>query len=130
MWEELRAAVQSIMLNDEEDQILRSYSSMGKYSVHLYVVMVLVFILAVWKLNIPPRVQFFLWLISNNRVLTRDNLVKRREVTDATCLFCSEKESISHLFFDCCVAMHVWKFISLCWIEVLVLILNRLPPCG
>ena len=30
MWEELRAAVQSIMLNDEEDQILRSYSSMGK----------------------------------------------------------------------------------------------------
>jgi hypothetical protein len=33
MWEELRAAVESIVLTDEEDQILWSYSSSGKYSV-------------------------------------------------------------------------------------------------
>jgi len=119
MWEELRTAVQSIRMNDEEDQILWSYSSTGKYSVQsLYAVInhrgvVPVFVPAVWKLNIPPRVQFFLWLVSNNRVLTRDNLAKRREVTDATCLFCNEKESISHVFFECCVAMHVWKFVSI-----------------
>jgi hypothetical protein len=90
MWEELKAAVQSITLNNEEDQILWTYSSSGKYSVRsLYAIVnhrgvVPIFIHAVWKLNIPPRVQFFLWLLSNNRVLTRDNLAKRREVNDPT----------------------------------------------
>jgi hypothetical protein len=63
-------------------------------------------------LNIPPRVQFLLWLLSNNRVLTRDNLAKRREVNDPTGLFCDEKESISHLFFHCCVAKNVWESVS------------------
>jgi hypothetical protein len=33
LWEELKAAVESIVLNDEEDQILWTYSSTGKYSV-------------------------------------------------------------------------------------------------
>ena len=120
MWEELKAAVQSIALNNEEDQILWTYSSSGKYSVQsLYAIVnhrgvVRIFVHAVWKLNIPPRVQFFLWLLSNNRVLTRDNLAKRREVNDPTCLFCNEKESITHLFFQCCVAINVWEYISGC----------------
>ena len=70
------------------------------------------FVGSIWKLTIPPRVQFFLWLLSNNRVLTRDNLGKCREVSDPTCLFCSEKESISHLFFECCVARNIWLIIS------------------
>jgi hypothetical protein len=29
----------------------------------------------------------FLWLLANNKVLTRDNLAKRRAVNDKTCLF-------------------------------------------
>jgi len=57
-------------------------------------------------------VQIFLWLLSKNRLLTRDNLAKRREVNDPSCLFCSENESIVHLFFDCCVATNVWQYIS------------------
>ena len=66
----------------------------------------------VWKLQIPPRVQIFLWLLAKNRILTRDNLAKRREVTDPPCLLCDEKESISHLFFHCCVAKNVCEFVS------------------
>jgi hypothetical protein len=45
-------------------------------------------------------------------VLTRDNLSKRRPVDDPTCLFCSEIESGSHLFFHCCVAKALWAVIS------------------
>ena len=60
----------------------------------------------------PPRVHFFLWLLSQNRLLTRDNLQKRRDVRDPTCLFCAESETISHLFFNCCVAVNVWRIIS------------------
>ena len=51
-----------------------------------------------------PRVHIFLWLLSNNKILTRMNLAKRQHVEDKTCLFCSEQETVGHLFFDCCVA--------------------------
>ena len=117
--------MENIELNDEEDHILSTYSSSGKYSVQsLYAIVnhrgvIPVFVQAVWKLNIPPRVQFFLWLLSNNRLLTRDNLAKRRELNDPTCLFCNEKESITHLFFQCCVASHVCEYIS-GWLDKVV----------
>lgn len=70
------------------------------------------YVSSIWKLNIPPRVQFHLWLLSNNKLLTMDNLAKRRAVNDPTCLMCAENESISHLFFCCCVSTLVWKCIS------------------
>jgi hypothetical protein len=70
------------------------------------------FVSSVWKILIPPRVEFFLWLLSNDRLLTRDNVAKRRNVNDPACLFCSEPESITHLFFDCCVAKNIWLIVS------------------
>jgi hypothetical protein len=38
MWEDLRSIGESINLNDEEDQILWSYSSSGKYSVQSLII--------------------------------------------------------------------------------------------
>lgn len=38
-------------------------------------------------------------------------LTARREVSDMTCVFCSETETIHHLFFlfeCCCVAKSIW----------------------
>lgn len=70
------------------------------------------FVSSIWKLQIPPRVHFFLWLLSNNWLLTRDNLSKRREVHDPSCLFCAEDESISHLFFQWCISSTIWSLIS------------------
>ena len=68
---------------------------------------------AVWQLNVPPRVHIFLWLLYNNKLLTRDNLQKKkRDAEDKSCLFCCEEESINHLFFDCCVSKLIWGWIS------------------
>lgn len=53
-----------------------------------------------------------MWLLSKNKVLTRDNLNKRMHLDCTTCLFCQEQESVSHLFFDCCVARKVWSEIA------------------
>lgn len=95
-----------------------SFTSNGKYAVQsLYAVIncrgvFLVYVSSIWKLAIPPRVQFFLWLLSHNKLLTRDNLAKRRNVSDPSCLFCANKESIPHLFFECCVAGNVWSLVS------------------
>jgi hypothetical protein len=42
----------------------------------------------------------------------RDNLAKRREVDDKSCLFCSEKETAGHLLFECCVARNLWEVVA------------------
>jgi hypothetical protein len=44
--------------------------------------------------------------------LARDNLGKRKSVPDSSFLFCGEKESVAHLFFDCVVAKKAWEMIS------------------
>jgi hypothetical protein len=71
-----------------------------------------VYMHAIWKLFIPLGVQFFLWLVSKNKVMTRDNLGKRREVQDPTCLFCGELEYVSHLLFHCVVVKRAWDLVS------------------
>jgi hypothetical protein len=45
--------------------------------------------------------------------MTRDNLEKRNLGKPTTCEFCSELETITHLFFECVVAKEVWKSVSL-----------------
>ena len=68
---------------------------------------------AVWSLKIPPRVRFFLWLLSRRQNLTRDVLESReKHLEDNTCPFCSERETSHHLFFECVVAKQVWAIIS------------------
>jgi hypothetical protein len=53
-----------------------------------------------------------LWLMTKNKILTGDNLLKRKRLDDITCLFCTEPESVRHLLFDCCVAQSIWGSIS------------------
>jgi hypothetical protein len=68
---------------------------------------------------VPSRVHIFLWLMANNKTLTRDNLAKRKNVEDMTCLFCKENEFVHHLFFNCCVAKVMWnEFSDMLGIEI------------
>jgi hypothetical protein len=48
-------------------------------------------------------------LLSKNKLLTRDNLEK---IDDLTCLFCTERGSIHHLFFDCVIAKRAYELVS------------------
>lgn len=102
LWWELVGLMSEVNLSDEKDQIIWAYNSSGKYTVQsLYAVVnfrgiTLVFVSSVWKLLIPPRVQFFLWLLSKNKLLTHDNVAKRKNISEPTCILCSENESIIH----------------------------------
>jgi hypothetical protein len=105
LWWDLCVIMENVTLMNEDDQIIWAFGSSGKYSVQsLYGVIDFrgvvhpVFVHAVWKLIVPPRVHIFLWLMSKGKLLTRDNLVKRKHLNDKSCLFCSEEESIYHLF--------------------------------
>lgn len=105
-------------MTDEADEMIWKFNSSGTYSSQsLYKIINFrgikpVHVSAVWSLKIPPRVHFFLWLVIKNRALTRDNLAKRRKVEDENCLFCLEKETIQHVFFECFVAKQCWCIIS------------------
>lgn len=53
--------------------------SQGVYSVKsMYVVLNFggINIHCVWKIKVPPKIYFFLWLLFHNKLLTRDNLVR------------------------------------------------------
>jgi hypothetical protein len=117
LWDVVQLA-STIVFSGEEDELIWMFSSNGTYnSQSLYRVINFrgitpVHVPRTWSLHIPPRVQSFLWLLFNNKVLiffpTRDNLGKRQQVNDVTCLFCNEVESSQHLFFDCVVARRMW----------------------
>jgi hypothetical protein len=110
LWEEVCQIAVTITFSEEEDQMIWQFSSNGIYNVQsLYRIINFrgiqpVLVSSIWDIRVPPRVQYFVWLLSKNRLLTRDNLGKRRKVNDSTCLFCAEQESIQHLFFECVVA--------------------------
>jgi hypothetical protein len=82
LWEEVLSIAASLELNNEDDEPVWQYNSSGVYSSQsLYRVInfrgvLPVFVPVVWKLRVPPRIHFFLWLLSNDKLLTRNNLEK------------------------------------------------------
>jgi hypothetical protein len=69
----------------------------------------------IWKAKIPYKIKIFLWLVENNAILTKDNLIKRNWVGDPTCYFCQEPETNQHLFFQCSIAKIIWGIVVLCF---------------
>uniref|UniRef100_A0A8I6WLN0 Reverse transcriptase domain-containing protein n=1 Tax=Hordeum vulgare subsp. vulgare TaxID=112509 RepID=A0A8I6WLN0_HORVV len=45
---------------------------------------------SLWKTLCPQNIHVFLWLCLYNKILTRDNVAKRKHLDDLTCLFCNE----------------------------------------
>jgi len=41
----------------------------------------------IWKGKIPAKIKFFIWLIENNAILTKDNMIKRNWIGDPHCYF-------------------------------------------
>ena len=118
LWLEIVNIAESILFTDEPDSLIWTLNSKGLYSVQsLYAVVNFrgvrpVYPNAIWGLCISPGYRSFFGFEVKKKLLTRDNLAKRREVSNKTCLFCSEPESITHAFFECCVVKILWSFFS------------------
>ena len=69
----------------------------------------------IWKARIPYKIKIFLWLLENNAILTKDNLIKRHWVGSPTCYFCQANETVQHLFFQCPIAKVIWGTVGLCF---------------
>ena len=117
-WYEMTQIASSLNLNEEEDDVLWKFGSKGVYSVRsMYVVInfrgvIPTHVHAVRKIKVPPRIPLFLWLVSHNKILTRNNLAKRQVIQDHFCLFCTCFESVNHLLFSCVVARVIWDQIT------------------
>jgi hypothetical protein len=69
----------------------------------------------VWKGRIPSKIKIFLWLLLNNAILTKYNLLKRNWIGSPDCFFCNCEENVSHLFFHCSTAKAVWAIVAHCF---------------
>ena len=84
------------------------YSTSSLYAIINFRGIQHVYVPAEWKINVPSKIHVFLWLLSNNKLMTVDNLTGRGIEKPLDCQFCKENESIQHLFFGCTVARQLW----------------------
>ncbi|CAO2038822.1 unnamed protein product [Urochloa humidicola] len=64
----------------------------------------------VWHNNAPPRVRFFTWLLTNDRIQSKANLRRKTIVDDDTCDFCNDcTETSDHIMFQCPTACAFWQ---------------------
>jgi hypothetical protein len=62
-----------------------------------------------WSLKLPRHILLFLWRACNEILPTKNNLFKRKVVTDQLCPMCgSEAESVSHALWRCGSAQAIW----------------------
>ncbi|XP_058726341.1 uncharacterized protein LOC131597678 [Vicia villosa] len=66
-----------------------------------------------WKVFIPPKIQFFAWRLFIARLPVKDLLLSRGvdlTSSDPMCVLCgSQPESLAHLFFFCNVSKTMWS---------------------
>jgi len=65
-----------------------------------------------WKGRVPPKIKIFIWLMTNDALLTKDNMIRRKWSGNPKCYFCDHDETINHLFFTCSIAKVVWGVIA------------------
>jgi hypothetical protein len=66
-----------------------------------------------FRSKILLKIKIWLWLIWHNAIATKDNLLKRNWSRSASCQFCHENETISHLFFECVATKFVWSTVAM-----------------
>ncbi|XP_045815732.1 uncharacterized protein LOC123909010 [Trifolium pratense] len=64
-----------------------------------------------------PRAVFIFWLACHSRLATKDRLLKIGLTVNLQCCFCTQEETINHLFFGCTELKHIWQKV-LRWLQV------------
>ena len=65
---------------------------------------------SIWKTKVPPRVSFFVWIATMDRILTMQNLRRRHVMVIDWCYMCKGSgESTDHLLLHCPIATDLWN---------------------
>ena len=61
----------------------------------------------------PPKVKFFAWLATRNRIWTADRLTRRGWQNCGLCPLCQRvQENGAHLFYKCRFTLRIWNLIK------------------
>ncbi|XP_026428977.1 uncharacterized protein LOC113324916 [Papaver somniferum] len=64
-----------------------------------------------WSNEYPHKINFFIWILSHDRVMTADKLLRRGMDVSSACHFCEEDdESSMHLFYGCWRMRRIWDY--------------------
>jgi hypothetical protein len=67
---------------------------------------------SVWRTQAPSRVAFFAWSAALGKILTADNLRKRKIIIVDRCHLCKrDGETVDHLLLHCDVASTLWNHV-------------------
>ena len=67
---------------------------------------------SIWRSSTPPKVAFFAWEASWRKVLTLDQLQRRRHFLTNRCFLCLSKvETIDHLLLHCAKTRVLWNLL-------------------
>jgi hypothetical protein len=69
----------------------------------------------IWKAKIPLKNKIFIWMVAQNAILTKENMIFRNWQGDPACYFCGDPESVSHLLFQCPISKVVWGVLAICF---------------
>lgn len=67
----------------------------------------------VWSGSFSPKMRVFVWSIIQGALPLGHNLQKRGIMSNTSCFSCQGSETMMHTFFECPVAIEVWKQIPL-----------------
>ncbi|GMJ09448.1 hypothetical protein HRI_004614100 [Hibiscus trionum] len=72
----------------------------------------------VWKGIAPPRVEFFMWQLTHERIAVKVELIKRGVLADSEnlCPICKlVPETVKHLFISCNAIWNLWNLFFRAW---------------
>ena len=109
--------MESLDLNSEDNDILWSSSADNIFSVKTCYNQLndgglrFQFRLNIWKSCVPLKINFFAWLVTYDKILSRENLTKKGWIGSINYVFCGYVlESTDHIFLHCPVVLTVWNF--------------------
>lgn len=117
-WLDLTNLLSSITLNSSHlpsDLVKWRWTPSGNYTVHsLYLWLTYggypnqQFEIT-WQSKVPLKIKIFIWLLRQDKVLTKSNLANRGWIGDLYCPFCGLTETADHLFVTCSFATAIWS---------------------
>ncbi|KAL5782362.1 hypothetical protein ACOSP7_007391 [Xanthoceras sorbifolium] len=67
----------------------------------------------IWKLQIPPKLKMFMWMLLHHKLLTNQQRSIRGLDDSASCSSCGAViEDLNHLFRGCSTAKKIWEIIG------------------
>ena len=116
-WRAIRDTVDSLTLSSTSDWVSWRLNQNGKFSTKSVYKWLERSISGchyrwIWRAKLPLKIKIFLWQMSQDAVLTRQIMRRRKWPGNPCCSFCNEVESSQHLFFTCPVAKCLWRSVG------------------